>query len=109
MIWMASSRDEIGIWLYTSGDNAEAYFRLLEEKREEIHTEMEKRFNGLNSQETGRNRICLNKGDTDPLDENDWPYQYEWFTTQLEAFNTVFRERIRALDADDWIPEKDDP
>ena len=56
-----------------------------------------------------RNRICLHKSDTDPLDENDWPHQYEWFTTQLEVFDKVFRERIRGLDAADWIPEDDDP
>ena len=56
-----------------------------------------------------RSRISLTKVDTDPLDENDWLHQYEWFTTQLEVFDTVFRERIRGLDAADWIPEEDDP
>lgn len=28
---------------------------------------------------------------------------------ELEMFDTVFRERIRGLDAADWIPEEDDP
>ena len=40
--------------------------------------------------------------DTDPQDESDWPQQFEWFTTKLERFNQVFRERIRELDATDW-------
>ena len=109
MIWLASSRDEIGIWLYTSGDNAEAYFRLLKEQQEEIHNEFGETLEWHELPENERSRISLSKADTDPLDENDWPHQYEWFTTQLEAFNTVFRERIRALDAADWIPEKEDP
>lgn len=53
-------------------------------------------------------RICLAKVDTDPLDENDWPHQYEWFTAKLEKFDRVFRPRIRILDAADWIPENAD-
>ena len=109
MIWLAHTRNEIGIWLNISGNNAEAYFRLLEEQREEIHTEMGETLQWVELAGNQRNRICLNKGDTDPLDENDWPHQYQWFTTQLEVFDTVFRERIRGLDAADWIPEKDDP
>ena len=109
MIWQAQTRNEIGIWLYIGGDNAEAYFRLLEEQREEIHTEMGETLQWVELAGNQRNRICLNKGDTDPLDENDWPHQYEWFTTQLKVFDTVFRERIRGLDAADWIPEKDAP
>ena len=32
-IWQASSRNEIGIWLCVSGNNAEAHFRLLEEQQ----------------------------------------------------------------------------
>ena len=108
MIWQASSRNEIGIWLYVGGDNAEAHFRLLEEQREDIHTEMGETLEWIELSGKQRNRICLHKGDTDPLDENDWPQQYEWFTAQLEVFDTVFRERIRGLDAEDWIPDYED-
>ena len=109
MIWLASSRSEIGIWLYVSGDNAEAYFRLLEEQQAEIHTEFGEMLEWVELSGNQSNRICLHKADTDPLDENDWPHQYEWFTTQLEVFDTVFRERIRGINAADWIPEKNDP
>ena len=59
--------------------------------------------------ENESSRICLNKGDTDPLDENDWPHQYEWFTAKLERFNQVFRPRIQALNAADWMAVDDDP
>ena len=50
-------------------------------------------------------RIGLSKVNTDLLDEKYWPDQYEWLTTKLELFNKVFRPRIRALDAADWVPE----
>ena len=109
MIWQTPTRSEIGIWLNISGENRKAYFRLLEEEQADIHTEMGEELQWIELSGKQRNRICLHKADTDPLDENDWPHQYEWFTTQLEVFDTVFRERIRGLNAADWIPEKDDP
>ena len=38
-VWLAHTRNEIGIWLYMQGDNAEAHYHLLEEQQEEIHHE----------------------------------------------------------------------
>ena len=106
---LASASKEIGIWLYMKGNNAKAHFHLLEEQQKEIHNEFGETLEWYELPENDSSRICLNKGNTNPLDEDDWPHQYEWFTTQLEMFDTVFRERIRGLDAADWIPEEDDP
>ena len=83
---LTSSRNEIGIWLYIQADNAEAHFRLLEEQREDIHTEMGRTLEWIELMGHKRKRIGLGKGDTNPLDENDWPHQYEWFATHLELF-----------------------
>ena len=105
---LASSMKEIGIWLYMKGNDAKAHFHLLKEQQEDIHNEMGETLEWYELPENERSRICLNKGDTDPLDENDWPQQYEWFTTKLERFDQVFRPRIQALNAADWIPDEDD-
>ena len=107
MAWLLGS--QIGIRLVMRDQNAEAYFHLLEEQQEGIHTEMGEMLEWDELPNYQSCRISLYKEDTDLLDENDWPHQYEWFTTQLEMFDTVFRERIRGLDAADWIPEEDDP
>ena len=104
---LASSSREIGIWLYMKGNDAEAHFQLLEEKQKEIHNEFGETLEWCGLPENESSRICLNKGDTDPLDENDWAQQYEWFTAKLERFNQVFRPRIQVLDAADWMPEED--
>ncbi len=109
MIWQTPTRSEIGIWLNISGENRKAYFRLLEEEQADIHTEMGEELQWIELSGKQRNRICLHKGDTDPLDENDWTHQYEWFTTKLELFDKVFRERIRGLNADDWGAVDDAP
>lgn len=105
--WGASSNREIGIRLYMAGDSSKAHYHLLKEQQEEIHNEFGETLE-WNELPTGeRSRISLSKQDTDPLDENDWPQQYEWITTQLERFNQVFRPRITVLNAAEWIPEND--
>ena len=98
------SGKEIRIWLYLKGDNAKAHFRLLKEQQEEIHNEIGKTLEWHELPDNERSRICLHKGDTDPTDKNDWLHQYEWFTTHLELFVEVFRERIQKLNAADWSP-----
>ena len=107
MAWLLRSR--IGIRLIMQGQNAQAHFHLLEEQQEEIHNEFGKtlEWNELSNHQSCR--VSLYKEDTNPADENDWPHQYEWFTTKLELFDRVFRERIRGIDAADWIPEDDAP
>ena len=105
---LAPTRNEISIRLCIDLDNVAAYFYLLQKQQEAIEKAFGAPLEWDELPGNKRSRISLTKVDTDPLDENDWPHQHEWFTTQLEAFNTVFRERIRGLDAEDWIPEKDE-
>ena len=109
-IWarLASSRKEIGIWLYMKGNDAKAHFHLLKEQQADIHNEFGETLEWVELPGKERSRICLNKGDTDPLDENDRSHQYQWFTDNLERFYQVFQPRIQALNAADWIAEEDD-
>ena len=107
--WLVSSSKEIRIWLYVQGDNAKAHYHLLKEQQKAIHNEFGETLEWYELPENESSRISLNKGDTDPLDENDWPHQYEWFTAKLERFNQVFRQRIQALNAADWMAVDDDP
>lgn len=103
MVWQTPTRNEIGIWLCIGGEHREAYFRLLADEKTDIHTEMGEALQWVELSGKQRNRICLHKADTDPLDESDWSNQYEWLTAKLELFDKVFRGRIKALDASDPI------
>ena len=102
--WVASSKGEIGIRLYMAGDFSKAHYHLLKEQQKEIHDEFGEPLEWNELPTSERSRISLSKEDTDPLDENDWPQQYKWFTAKLERFDHVFRPRIRSLNAEDWIP-----
>ena len=105
---LVPNQNEISIRLCIDYDNVEAYFYLLQEQQEVIEKAFGETLEWNELPGNKRSRISLTKVDTDPSDENDWPHQYEWFNTQLEMFDAVFRERIRGLDAADWIPEEDD-
>ena len=107
--WVASTNREIGIRLYMAGNFAKAHYSLLKEQQAEIHNEFGETLEWRELVENERSRISVSKADTDPLDESDWPQQFEWFTAKLERFNQIFRERIRALDAADWIAVDDAP
>ena len=106
---LAPTRNQISIRLCIDYDNVEEYFYLLQEHQAAIEKAFGEPLEWNELPGNKRSRISLTKVNTDPLDENDWPHQYEWFTIQLEVFDTVFRERIRELDAADWIPEEDAP
>ena len=106
--WVASTNREIGIRLYMAGDFSKAHYYLLKEQQEEIHNEFGETLEWHELPENERSRISLSKADTNPLDENNWPQQYKWFTAKLERFDHVFRPRIRSLNAEDWIPDSED-
>ena len=108
MAWLLRSTRRIGIRLVMRGNNAEAHFHLLEEQQEEIHDEFGETLEWNELPGYTSYRISLYQTDINPLDENDWPQQYKWFTTKLELFNTVFRQRIEALNAENWILDYED-
>ena len=95
--------------MHIDRDNTKAYFWLLQEQQEAIEKAFGETLEWNELPGNKRSRISLTKVDTDPLDENGWPQQYKWFTATLERFNDVFRPRIQALSAADWIPEGDAP
>ena len=105
MMSLSSTRNEIGICLTISGNNAAAYFYLLRQQQEEIHNEFGEtlEWNELPSRQ--RSRICLNESSFDLLDVTNWGGQYEWLATKLELFDKVFRPRIKTLNAADWKPQ----
>ena len=109
MAWVLRADGKIGIRLVIRGENAKAFFHLLKKQQEEIHNVFGETLEWNELPNHQASRISLYQTDTDPLDENDWHRQYQWFTTKLELFDEVFRGPIRGLDAADWIPEDDAP
>lgn len=106
--WLGRRAREVGIRICTTGSDAKAHFHLLVRDRAEIERECEEQLEWKELPQHERSRISLHKSDTDPTDEEDWPDQHAWLAEKLELFNNVFRQRIQALNADDWQPEDED-
>ena len=99
---LSPQKGQIGIRLRMRGPNATAHFHLLEEQAVEIEQEFDTslEWNELPGKKSCR--VSLHKKDTNPTDEADWPNQHAWLAEKLELFDRVFRQRIKALNAEDW-------
>ena len=105
---IATKLKKIEVHLIVSGQNAKAHFYFLKQQQTEIQMEFGETLEWEESPGRKSSRISLRKEDTDPQDESDWPNQHNWLASKLELFDKVFRPRIKALNAADWVPSEDE-
>ena len=100
---MSELRRTLVVRLEMTGLNAEAHFNLLIVDQAEIEDEIGELCEDEQLEWLERSKaIVLTKRNTDPTDEADWPNQHAWLAEKLERFDRVFRQRIKALNAEDW-------
>lgn len=104
-----NTREErIGVELYLSDDNSEAYYSQLEAAKSEIEAEL-----GLTPvwKPLPDKRACriITYKYSCPLNvEARWPEYRQWMISNLETFHRVFQTRIRELDTDLPVSGVDD-
>ena len=100
---MSTLNNRLVVRLNMFGSNAEAHFNLLIIDQEEIENEIGELCDDeqLEWREQS-NAVVLTRGNTNPTAETDWPNQHAWLAEKLELFDRVFRQRIKALNAEDW-------
>ncbi|MCA9443727.1 MAG: DUF4268 domain-containing protein, partial [Candidatus Omnitrophica bacterium] len=90
---------EIRVELLMSDDRAKTYFAELETMKAEI----EKDFGGpmiwSNPEELKQAKVYVRK-DAQVNDRDDWPNQHAWLKENLEKFDRIFRDRVKALSPD---------
>lgn len=96
-VYTIKEKKGIGVRLCIGGENAQKYFRLLKEQQEEIEREFAEPLEWDECPLYAYSLIYLEKPDTDPTDETDWPNQHEWLGSKLELFDKVFGPRLKAL------------
>lgn len=97
----------IGVELYLSDEDAKAYFGLLSQQKQSIETELGFSMNWLELPHRKACRLICNLENADPMDQQRWPEYRRWMKERLERLNTVFRSRVRALNANDWRTEEE--
>jgi hypothetical protein len=100
-----SREHRLGVDLYINGDRAKDYYNLLHETKADIEADLGTGLDWKELPDRKASRIALFKQDSDPTNELDWPAQHEWIASTLECFDRVFRQRVKALDPDDWHSE----
>jgi hypothetical protein len=98
----------IGVELYLSDDNAKAYFSLLNQQKLDIEEELGFPLIWMELPDRKACRILYNLENSDPLNQQRWPEYRQWMKERLERLNNVFRQRVRALNANDWQTEEED-
>lgn len=102
---LLNTREEkIGVGLYIQHDKAKAFFHLLELQKSPIENELGFQPVWLELPNRAACRIVSFLNDADPTDETRWPEYRHWLMENLEKFDRVFRQRIRALNEETYTP-----
>lgn len=99
-----NTRDSrLGIGLKIADKNhAKNFYNLLVLDKEEIEAEMQEKLEWRELPDNTKSEIILFKNNVNLSDDKDWNAQYDWFKTNIEKFDKVFRKRIKKLNAEDW-------
>ncbi|MGB0843856.1 MAG: DUF4268 domain-containing protein [Alphaproteobacteria bacterium] len=92
----------IGIELYLSGKNAKQFFAELENDKPEIEQQLGFRLEWHFLPTKRDSRIIIYQENSSLVDEARWSSYFQWMTEKLEAFDRVFRPRVKLLDPDAW-------
>lgn len=101
-----TKEDRIALGLTMTGQDAKAHFNLLSQERGEIEEEFGQTLEWLELPERQESRIMLHDKQANPNDRDDWPVQHAWLSQKLEQFDTVFRTRVKQLDASMFDPQE---
>lgn len=106
-----TKEERIGVELYIGADDAKPFFHLLKQERETIEKQLGFSLQWLELPHRAACRIVLFLENAPPNNEPRWSEYQRWMIDHLEAFDSVFRARIRSLDAIDYQPldTGDDP
>ena len=105
----ASMRDEwISVSLTLRGPDAKPHFYLLEKDKVDIEEEIDDKLDWEEKPGQKRSYISLSLEENDLEDREDWDRQHKWLCERLETFHKVFSQRVKELDASDYVPEEDE-
>lgn len=81
----------------TDKNKAKAFYQALENDREGIESELGSNVEWKENPAKTQSKIIISKNDVNIANESDWNIQHEWFKSNIEKFDKVFRNRIKRL------------
>jgi len=94
--------NRIGVELYLPHpDHSKAFFHLLMRDKERIEQELGMPLEWQELPEKTASRIAI-YNPANATDESVWPSQHKWLKDTIEAFDRVFRQRVKNLNPEEW-------
>ena len=103
-----TQKKRIGVRVFLEGADAKPHYHLLAADCEQIEAEMGEKLVWDELPDKKSSYISSYNQDADPVDESAWPAYQEWLLIKLEKFHEVLSDRIKNLDAGDYMPEEPD-
>ena len=100
--------EQIGIEFQLHDGHAKSYFRQLEKQKNTIEQELGSAPIWMRLPEKQASRIVLYRPSSPLSDQSRWEEYRVWMREQLEAFDRVFRPRVKALNPDEFQDDRDD-
>ncbi len=94
-------KNQLFVEIRCARKNAKAHFFLLQNQREEIEAELGYSLEWKEFPETIGSSVIYRR-DCDFSDQSSWTEFADWLIENMEAFQRVFRPRIKQLDASEW-------
>lgn len=88
------------------GVDAKAHFFLLQDQQEEIESEIGFPLEWEELPGRKESRVAVRQHGIDPTNQAAWKKQHEWLADCLEKLHKAFAQRVKALDASEWIPDE---
>ena len=105
--FMNTFETRIGVSLIIEGRNGHAHFHLLHAERSDIEEGLGYEAEWQEMPDQRRSRVTVYR-EADATDQDDWVAQHGWLRERLEEFSRVFRERVRVVDAGEYVHEDGD-
>lgn len=102
-----SVENRLTVGLVLGGSDAKPHFRLLQREKQKIEAEFGQTLDWRLLPEKIESHIVLEKHNADPFEKARWTEYHEWMANNLETFNSVFRNRVRKLNAVEYTSDGD--
>lgn len=102
---MLRPKKQIRVELYIEGENAKAFFNLLQQQEDEIKEELGYSLAWEELPNRRDSRIAYYLDNVNPEEKADWQRQHDWLAKHINDMYRIFASRVRALDSDAWQVE----
>jgi hypothetical protein len=103
---ITARKNQLFVEIRCARKNSKAHFFLLQNQREEIEAELGYSLEWEEHPESVGSSIIIRR-EGDFSDQSSWTEFADWLIEHMEAFQRVFRPRIKQLDASEWVPEEE--